>query len=201
MVQEVGQGRGSLGGVYGGGVTGASSANIVLIGLRGSGKTTLGRALSARLGLGFCDLDRDTPALLGFESVASAWSAGGERAFREAEAEVLRRRLESRGMVLALGGGTPTAPGAAELLRAKRRSGEARVVYLRYGADELRRRLGDVADPDRPSLTGDDPLREIEAVLAARDPLYRELAEAVVETGSGAGVEETVELVCSALGL
>ena len=97
--------------------------------------------------------------------------------------------LEGDGRVVALGGGTPTAPGAADLLRTARDARRAIIVYLTAEADTLRTRLaaGDMAD--RPSLTGADPRAEIEAVLARRDPLYRDLATEVIETDS-MGVEE-----------
>ena len=97
--------------------------------------------------------------------------------------------------MLALGGGTPTAPGAADILRAASKSGGARVVYLRCEPDELRARLDAVGvGPDRPSLTGADPRDEIEAVFVRRDPLYTDLADAIVEgvttlDGAIAGVE------------
>ncbi|MBY0262467.1 MAG: hypothetical protein K2Q20_08995, partial [Phycisphaerales bacterium] len=85
---------------------------IVLIGLRGSGKSTLARLLAKRLGLIPVDLDDRTPGFAGQPTVAAVFANLGEPAFREAEARALRQALAEPGIVLALGGGTPTAPGA-----------------------------------------------------------------------------------------
>ncbi|QKK09395.1 MAG: hypothetical protein HND58_15335 [Planctomycetota bacterium] len=100
---------------------------LLLIGLRGSGKSTLGRLVAERLvadGLvaAFSDLDDAVLARLGHATVAEAWNTLGEPAFRTAETACLRERVPAAlddgtpQVVVALGGGTPTAPGAAELL-------------------------------------------------------------------------------------
>lgn len=162
---------------------------LLLIGLRGSGKSTLGRALGQQRGVGFLDLDDAVLRAMGHATVADAWRAEGEGAFRMAETQALRRTLESdapgRPRVIALGGGTPTAPGAADLIREARRAGVAMVVYLRCAPDELRRRLRilgvETGDSNRPSLTGKSALDEVEDVFNARDPLYRELADHTFE--------------------
>lgn len=158
--------------------------SLVLMGLRGSGKSTLGRLVAARLGLGFIDLDDVTVELLGGKSVPEVWSSVGEAGFREAEARGLAERVLAPGSarrVVALGGGTPTAPGAAELLRGAAGDGRIVLVYLRGRPETLRARLEDGGADDRPSLTGKGTLAEIEGVFAARDELYRGLATAVVE--------------------
>src|SRR5215831_318416 len=103
---------------------------IVLIGLRGSGKTTIGRALGAALALPFVDLDELTAKAMGARTVGEAFRSGGQAAFRAAEARALREALLKRDQVLALGGGTPTAPGAADAMCAAQRGG-ARLIYLR----------------------------------------------------------------------
>jgi shikimate kinase len=161
--------------------------SLVLIGLRASGKTTLGRSLAERTGKPFIDLDAVTPRLLGADTVAAAWERHGQSAFRTAELTALLDALAIEGGVIAAGGGTPTAPGVADLLIAERDARRALVVYLSASAAELRRRMRG-AGHERPSLTGADPLSEIEAVHARRDPLYRDLASHVVET-EGLGVE------------
>lgn len=156
--------------------------NVVLIGLRGSGKSTLGRALAERLGRPFVDLDDLTPRLLGAATVAEAWAASGEAAFRRSELHALTEALGRPGQIIALGGGTPTAAGAADLLKAEQQQGRAKLVYLTAEAETLRARLAATDNSNRPSLTGFDPLVEIEAVLARRDPLYRDLADEVIDT-------------------
>ncbi len=174
-----------------------SAPTIVLIGLRGSGKTTLGRLLAQRLGREFVDLDDVTPRVLGRESVAQAWEMDGPAAFRRAEAIALEQELgverRGEGRVVALGGGTPTAPGAAGLLRERAAAGECRIIYLRSSAEDLRARLA-ASGPGahRPSLTGANPLDEIESVLAARDPLYREVATDVLEV-AGTRPEQCIQ--------
>ncbi len=158
---------------------------LVLIGLRGSGKSTIGRLVASRAGAAFVDLDELTSRLLGGGEVAEIWARVGEPGFRDGEARALRDlNLDARGgpRVIALGGGTPTAPGAAELLESASRAGAVTLVYLRAAPGVLRARLGATDVASRPSLTGAGTLREIEAVFAARDPLYRRLATLVLET-------------------
>lgn len=154
---------------------------LILIGLRGSGKSTLARELAARLSGAWVDLDDVTPRELACATVADAWSTRGEPAFRAAEVAALAKVLAGDALVIALGGGTPTAPGAAELLRAEQHAGRARVVYLRASPTTLRVRLRDAMGANRPSLTGGDPLAEIEDVFARRDGPYRRIADRVIE--------------------
>lgn len=150
---------------------------LVLMGLRGSGKSTLARAIGERLDIPAHDLDPLVLERLGAKRVREVWETRGEAVFREAETAALRAALDEEGpAVLALGGGTPMAPGAPEVLRAMTDAGRCVVVYLRLSPEALRERMTR-DDPDRPSLTGADVLDEIRAVFEARDPLYRELAE------------------------
>jgi shikimate kinase len=153
----------------------------ILIGLRGSGKTTIGRKLALRLGRRFVDLDDRTPRFAGAKSVGEALRTLGEPAFRQAEARALFAALDEPGVVLALGGGTPTAPGAAERLRHAKSCDQAVVMYLRADADALRSRLEQDKATDRPALMGNSALDEIPQLLAARDPLYRALADHIIE--------------------
>lgn len=158
---------------------------IILMGLRGSGKTTVGRLLAERLTRRFIDLDDQTLSIIrsahGVCSIARAFTELGEAAFRRAEIEALGHALTEAShlpVVLSLGGGTPTAPGASELLR---QSG-AELVYLRYPPDTLGARLRGEIDDRRPALTTQgDPIAEMEAVFRARDPQYRELATVVLD--------------------
>jgi shikimate kinase len=168
---------------------------LVLMGLRGSGKSTLGGRLASERGLRFIDLDERTPGELGARTVAEAWALFGEPAFREAEVRALRAAIADDPGILALGGGTPTAPGAAEIIRGfKGHAGAARVVYLRASAAVLSARLRASGMAGRPSLTGADPIGEVAAVLAARDPLYMSLADAVVDVGGKSEGEALADL-------
>ena len=154
--------------------------NVLLIGLRGSGKSTLGRLLAVKLHRPFVDMDDETAAALRCASVAEAWEQHHESGFRLAETRVLKKLLATRGRVIALGGGTPTAPGAKQALRNAQSEGTARIIYLRASAHTMRERLENADLADRPSLTGTDTITEIDLILARRDGPYRELADEVV---------------------
>lgn len=158
-----------------------SRVNILLIGLRGSGKSTLGPLLAERLGYSFTDLDDLVARSMRCATPAEAFAEHGQAAFRQMEGRVLVDLVKPDNQVIALGGGTPTGMLALETIRARKAEGKARVVYLRGSAAELRERLAKTDIASRPSLTGADPLAEIEVVLAKRDPLYLDLADAVIE--------------------
>ncbi len=170
--------------------------NLLILGLRGSGKSTVGRALANAQGRPFVDLDEQTPRLLGARDVAWAWSRFGQRAFREAEARALDEALEGAGRIVALGGGTPTAPGAAAAIERAASEGRAIVAYLRCRPDVLRARLGAQGAGgarERPSLTGAGMLEEIDEVFAVRDGLYTRLATRVIDA------ERSVDEVVAAM--
>lgn len=167
---------------------------LVLMGLRGSGKSTVGRHIAAWGGRTFIDLDSRTAEVLGGSSVREVWDRHGEAAFRRAEAEALAAALQTSGAIIALGGGTPTAPGAAELLRRERDAGRADVIYLDATAATLRERIRLADNGNRPSLTGADPLEEVEGVLASRDGLYRSLASRIVRTDGRTPEEVAAEI-------
>ncbi len=166
---------------------GSGEPNLVLIGLRGSGKSTLGARLADSLGMGFVDLDDSTAKVLSCAGAGEAIAEHGMDAFRSAERTALESELQTPGRVIALGGGTPTAEGCAGLLL----DDSCRVLYLKASPETLRARLSVADNSDRPSLTGGDVLDEIAAVFEQRDPLYCELAESVVHT-DGVSEDSTV---------
>lgn len=156
---------------------------LVLIGLRGSGKSTLASMLARRLDRYSMDLDDLSPGYLGEKTAGASIQKHGEPAFRRAELQALLEVLKNpppRGLVLALGGGTPTAPGVSELLATHRASGKVRVVYLRASEQTLRARLGQMDNANRPTLTGTGVLDEIGFLLNLRDTLYKSTADVVV---------------------
>ena len=159
-------------------------ANLILMGLRGSGKTTIGGLLAKRLRRSYVDLDDKTVVLLGGKSVAEAFRRAGEPAFRTAEVAALQTELGKTRQILALGGGTPAAPGAAALLRAKQDSGDALIVFLTASTEVLRERLAKTDTASRPSLTGKGTLEEIDQVRARREPMYQSLASLVVDSSN-----------------
>ncbi|MBX3351774.1 MAG: AAA family ATPase [Phycisphaeraceae bacterium] len=170
---------------------------VVVLGMRGCGKSSVGAAVASTLGAVFLDLDREVLTRCGYASVRDLWEAKGQDAFRAAEVETLRAVLdESRrragATVVALGGGTPTAPGARELLDARRAVREVFVVYLRCSIDTLRARLRATLahDANRPSVTGADPVAELEGLLRAREPVYRAVSDEVIDAD-----DSTVETI------
>jgi len=156
-------------------------ATLALLGPRGSGKSTVGRALAAALGQAFVDLDEGVLALgrqAGWRvgSTGALLTTAGQAVFRELEAAALRRVLEgSPRLVLATGGGVVERPDNRTWL-----ARSARCVYLRVPEAVLAARLR--ADPTpRPALLGGDPVGEIGELLSRREPLYLALAELVLE--------------------
>lgn len=165
--------------------------NVLLIGLRASGKTEAGRRLAALGGRNFVDLDDVVLAGFSEPSVREVWAAHGESAWREAEARVLETVLARDHQVIALGGGTPMVEAARRRVEAGQRHGDLKVVYLQCTADELARRLeGDTGD--RPSLTGADPAEEVATVLAERDPTFVNLSDEVLDV-TGRSPDEVAE--------
>lgn len=150
------------------------------MGLRGSGKTTMARRLALSAGATAIDLDDLVADAASEPAVGGAYRALGEARFREVEAALLAERLREPPHVLALGGGTPTAPGAADLIRRAVARG-ALAVYLRATPHTLRARLEGTDLATRPSLTGLGVLEEIEAIFARRDEPYRALASLTIE--------------------
>jgi shikimate kinase len=168
--------------------------HVLLIGPRASGKSTVGPALARRRGVQFVDLDRRTVAAFPETTVRAIWAAHGEAAWRAAEVAALRSVLaEPEPLVVALGGGTPVAPGADAALRTA--ATPPQVVYLRVPVAELARRLGH-ANNDRPALRpGTTPEDEVKAVLAEREPAYRRWADRIVD--GTMGVAEAVDVIAA----
>jgi shikimate kinase len=153
---------------------------IYLLGLRGSGKTTIGRIVAPSLGLPFVDLDDITPGILGHATAAGALQALGLPAFRDAERQALDDPRVLTAGIVSLGGGTPTHPPCEAELRRRTALGD-RLIYLRATPATLRERLATTNLAARPSLTGADPLAEIPTLWAQRDPLYQSLATTIIE--------------------
>ncbi|OBG77859.1 shikimate kinase [Mycobacterium sp. E1214] len=145
----------------------------VLVGLPGSGKSTIGRRLAKALGVGFLDTDAAIEQRTG-RSIADIFAADGEQEFRRIEEEVVRAALADHDGVLSLGGGAVTSPGVREAL-----AGHA-VVYLEINATEGVRRTG--GNTVRPLLAGPDRAAKYRALLAERSPLYRRVASIRVDT-------------------
>jgi len=160
--------------------------NLVLVGVRGAGKSAVGRRLARRLGLDFVDLDSLIEDREG-KPIADILPQEGEPAFRQMETEALAVVSGRDGLVLATGGGVVLREANR---RALRRLG--RRVWLRATPEETRRRLE--GPGDRPPLTSLSPLEEARLILQQRAGLYEEVADRVVETDG-----RTPEEVCDEL--
>ena len=148
---------------------------ISLIGLPGSGKTTVGRQLSRRLRVPFLDSDTVIEQQLGC-SIREFFEREGEQRFRDIEASVIDELTQLSDGVLSTGGGAVLRPENRAHLH-----GRTRVVYLNSSPDDLFRRLRH--DKNRPLLQVADPLGRLRDLHAQRDPLYRETAHFQVDTG------------------
>lgn len=146
---------------------------IVLIGLPGSGKTTVGRLVAAELGADFLDVDHEIERRTG-QSIAQLFALKGEARFRELEAEVVAARLAGAPAVVAPGGGWAAQPGALESLP----DGAALVIYLETEPDVAALRVREAAG--RPLVDG-DVVPRMRALYADRAPAYAR-AEARVRT-------------------
>ena len=148
---------------------------IILIGLPGSGKSTVGRNLARRLQLAFSDSDQAIELRLGC-SIREFFDREGETRFRDIEQEVIAQLCAQAAGVLATGGGAVLRPANREVLRAA-----GTVVYLQSQPEDLMGRLRH--DRKRPLLQVADPTARLRDLFAQRDPLYRETAHYTVETG------------------
>lgn len=148
---------------------------LSLVGLPGSGKSTVGRQLARRLQLPFFDSDHVIEQQLGC-SIREYFEREGEERFRDVEESVIDQLTQSPTGVLSTGGGVVLRPGNRQHLRER-----GSVIYLNSSPDELFRRLRH--DVNRPLLQVADPLSRLRDLYAVRDPLYRETAHFVIETG------------------
>lgn len=148
---------------------------LSLVGMPGSGKSTVGRQLARRLGLPFFDSDALIEQRLGC-SIREYFAREGEAAFRDVEQQVIADLAAGPHAVVATGGGAVLREANRQKLREA-----GRVIYLRSSPEELHRRVRH--DTQRPLLQVADPLGRLRSLHAERDPLYREAAHFHVDTG------------------
>jgi shikimate kinase len=151
------------------------SGNIFLVGMMGAGKTTIAKLVAALMEKTVYDSDREIQKRTGV-SIPVIFEIEGESGFRKRETEILSELVKSRNIVLATGGGAVLSRENREMLR---RNGT--VIYLRATIDDLWRRTRQ--DKNRPLLQTPDPRMRLAELYAQRDPLYRETAHIVVESG------------------
>jgi shikimate kinase len=153
----------------------ARDALIILIGLPGSGKSTVGRQLARRLGLQFNDSDHEIEQKIGC-SIREFFEREGEEAFRDLEESVVADLVQGQPGIVATGGGV-----VLRRVNRQRLRDAGPVIYLRSTPEEVFRRVRH--DAKRPLLQVDDPLQRLRDLYAERDPLYRETAHFIIETG------------------
>lgn len=173
------------------GDAGAGRAHVALVGLSGTGKSTSAPILASRLGFGCVDIDREIERRHG-ASVSDLFESLGEPAFRVAESEALADALNSPPSVVATGGGAVLSPANRQLL-----SERATVVWLQLDVDELVARLS-VTNESRP-LLAHDPATALQALAVEREPLYREVADLVVDVADRSPTE-VADTVATLLG-
>jgi shikimate kinase len=166
---------------------------LVVVGPPASGKTTVGTAIAAALGLAFRDTDADIEAQTG-TSIADLFVDRGEPYFRALEERAVARALAEHDGVLALGGGAVTSPATRQLLVAHGRAGGT-VLWLDVDVPSAARRAG--LSRDRPLLAV-NPRAMLRTMLEARAPLYAEVATLTVST-SARPVEDVVADVLAAV--
>src|SRR5688500_1881598 len=152
------------------------SGNIFLVGLMGAGKTSVGKLLARRLGKDFYDCDHEIERTTGVR-IPVIFEIEGEEGFRAREGRMLAELVQRSHVVIATGGGSVLAERNRDLLRQ-----HGTVVYLCASPHDLWHRPRH--DRSRPLLHTANPLAKLTELFTARDPLYREVADLVVDTGS-----------------
>jgi len=151
------------------------AGNLFLVGMMGAGKTTIGRLLARRMKRAFVDSDHEIEQRCGV-SVPVIFDIEGEPGFRAREAQMIAELTAREGIVLATGGGAVLDAESRQRLAAR-----GTVVYLHASPADLYERVRH--DKNRPLLATAVPLARLESLYAERDPLYREVADIVVDTG------------------
>ena len=148
---------------------------LALVGMPGSGKSTVGRHLARHLGCRFVDSDHEIEHAIG-GSIRAYFEQQGEASFRDLEQQTVLRLCQQQGLVLATGGGAVLREANRDALKL-----HCHVLYLRSAPEELFRRLRH--DTQRPLLQVRDPLKRLRDLYRERDPLYRATAHFIIETG------------------
>lgn len=154
-------------------IGGIETLNLILVGQRGAGKSTAGKAVAERVDAPFLDTDVEVERATGM-TVRSIVENEGEAAFREAERKIVSRIGDLEDHVISAGGGAPLDPRNREILRAA-----GMVVWLHASCEIL---LGRCAEGERPPLTGLSPEEEVERIANERRPIYDEVSRIKIDT-------------------
>ncbi len=160
--------------------------SFFLVGPMGAGKSTIGRQLARAMDLEFVDSDREIEVRTGVD-IPLIFELEGEAGFRKRERQAIDLLTKRQGIVLATGGGA--------VLNAENRKNLAsrgHVIYLHTSVDQQLKRTA--RDRNRPLLQTENPRQKLEELMAIRDPLYREIADHVVET-DGCRVRDVVQQI------
>lgn len=149
--------------------------NIFLVGLMGSGKTTVGRLLAKKLGMRFVDSDQEIEARTG-ATVSWIFEIEGEDSFRRREVETINDLTSQNGVVLATGGGAVIHPENRKNLKAR-----GTVIYLRASVHNILQRT--MHDKSRPLLQTENKRQKIEELSRQREKFYSEVADIIIDTG------------------
>ncbi|MEY2776225.1 MAG: shikimate kinase [Pseudomonadota bacterium] len=158
-------------------MTSTAQQNIVLIGLMGAGKTTVGRRLAQRLGLPLVDTDHEIELKCGAD-IPTIFEMEGEEGFRRREERAVAEAMAEPGRIVTTGGGAPMRPANREVL------GRGYVIYLDAQPWQIWQRLR--TDRSRPLLSqSPNPKATLERLHAERDPVYRQMAHYVLPSSRG----------------
>lgn len=164
----------------------ADHGNIFLVGLMGAGKTSVGRMLARRMQKEFLDADAEVERVTGVK-IPVIFEIEGESGFRGREEKMIEKLTAMNGIVLATGGGAVISAANRHWLKSR-----GHVIYLRATPEDLWRRTR--RDRGRPLLQTADPLGKLRMLHEQRDPLYREVADLIVDTGSQSVVHLTSQI-------
>jgi shikimate kinase len=148
--------------------------NIIFVGPMGAGKTTIGKQLARALGRTFYDSDRVIEERTG-ANIPLIFEMEGEEGFRRREKAIIAELTNKQDIVLATGGGVILDPENRDQI-----TRQGFVIYLSAPLEQLFNRTA--KDKNRPLLQTPDPRKKLEEILSVRDPLYREVADVVIET-------------------
>jgi shikimate kinase len=162
------------------------SGSFFLVGPMGAGKSTIGRQLARCLKLKFIDSDREIEIRTGVD-IPLIFELEGESGFRKRERKVIDELTARPGTILATGGGA-----VMDKLNRQRLASRGHVIYLHTSVEQQLRRTAH--DRNRPLLQTADPKQKLQELMALRDPLYREIADWVIET-DGCRVRDVVQQI------
>jgi shikimate kinase len=161
--------------------------NIFLVGPMGAGKSTIGRQVASLLRLDFADSDHEIKRRTGVD-IQTIFDFEGEEGFRRREKAVIDDLTSQEGQVLATGGGV-----VLDADNRRNLSSRGFVIYLYCSPEQQYERT--MRDKNRPLIKTDDPLATLKALMAQRDPLYRDIADLVVTTENRSALAVAKEIV------